>query len=92
MSSYAQTLRKRFGTSSVSGSIAPVQKSKRPAWNRPLIDIEYSLTDANFPALPTHKTDETKSTASSTNFTVSEDYNSIIEKEMALYKTEAAQA
>jgi hypothetical protein len=30
-SSYAQTLRKRFRTSSESGSIAPVQKPNRPA-------------------------------------------------------------
>jgi hypothetical protein len=87
---YVQTLRKRFGTSSKSGSIAPAQKPKRPAWSRPPIDIEYSLTGANFPAPPTNKTVETKSTASSTKFTVSKDYKSIIEKEMALYKSEAA--
>jgi hypothetical protein len=72
--------------------LPPPKKPKRPAWNRPPINIEYSLTNANFPALPTNKTDETKFTASSTKFTVSEDYKSIIEKEMALYKTEAAQA
>jgi hypothetical protein len=53
---------------------------------------QYSLLNANFPALPTNKTKETKSTASSTKFTISEDYKSVIKKEMALYKTEAAQA
>jgi hypothetical protein len=92
MSSYAQTLCKHFGTFPDSSSTAPAQKPKRPAWNRPPVNIEYSLLDANFPALPTNKTDETKSTAPSTKFTVSEDYKSVIEIEMALYKSKAAQA
>jgi hypothetical protein len=93
MSSYAKTLRKRYGTASETGSLAPAQQPKRPAWNRPPIDIEYSIVDANFPPLPSNnKTDETKSTASSTKFTVSEDYKSIIAKEMSQYKADAALA
>ena len=93
MSSYAKTLRNRYGTASTSGSSAPAQQPKRPAWNRPPIDIEYSIVDANFPPLPSNnKTDETKSSASSTKFTVSEDYKSIIAKEMSQYKADAVQA
>jgi hypothetical protein len=93
ISSYAKTLRQRYGTKSESGSSTPAQQPKRPAWNRPLIDIEYSIIDANFPPLPSNnKTDETKSTASSTKVTVSEDYKSIIAKEMSQYNADAAQA
>jgi hypothetical protein len=93
MSSYAKNLRQRYGRKSESGSSAPAQQPKRPAWNRPPIDIEYSIVDTNFPPLPsTNKTDETKSTASSTKFTVSKDYKSIIAKEMSQYKANAAQA
>jgi hypothetical protein len=33
MSSYAKNLRQRYGTKSESGSSAPAQQPKRPAWN-----------------------------------------------------------
>jgi hypothetical protein len=93
MSSYAKPLRNLYGTVSASGSSAPAQQPKRPAWNRPPIDIEYSIVDANFrPLLSNNKTDETKSTASSTKFTVSKNYKSIIANEMSQYKADAAQA
>jgi hypothetical protein len=74
-------------------NLAPSPQSKNPTALPGIGHPSTSRTPSLTPtSLPTNKTDETKSTASSTKFTVSEDYKSIIEKEMALYKTEAAQA
>jgi hypothetical protein len=66
----------------------------RQAWQRPPVDIEYSLNDTTeFPALSSNKiADDTKSTASSTRLTVSEDFKSLIGKELAQFKENAQTA
>jgi hypothetical protein len=77
-----RAFQKCYGTASETGSTAPAQQVTHPAsWSRPPITIEYTITDANFAPLPRkNKADETKSTESSTKFTISEDYKSIITK------------
>jgi hypothetical protein len=63
------------------------------AWQRPPVDIEYSLKNSlDFPALGNNKIDDTKSTASSTPLAVSGDYKSLIGKELAQFKEEAITA
>jgi hypothetical protein len=72
-------------------NLAPLLRSKNPN-ALPGIGHPSTSSTPSLTPLPTNKTNKTKSTASSTKFTVSEDYKSIIKKEMALYKTEAVQA
>ena len=71
--------------------MAPTNQPARQAWQRPPVDIEYSLKNAtDFPAL--NKIDDTKSTASSTRLTVSEDFKSLIGKELAQCKEDTQTA
>ena len=84
---YSAQICQQFGDT----DMAPTVQPARQAWQRPPVDIEYSLKNAtDFPAL--NKIDDTKSTASSTRLTVSEDFKSLIGKELAQCKEDAQTA
>ena len=92
-SAYSAQLCQKYGDTDTAPTVQPA----RQAWQRPPVDIEYSLKNADFPALSNknsdqHKIEDTKSTASSTRLTVSEDYKSLIGKELAQFKEEALSA
>jgi hypothetical protein len=89
-SAYSTQICQQFGAT----DIAPTVQPARQAWQRPPVDIEYSLKDTTeFPALSSNKiADDTKSTASSTRLTVSEDFKSLIGKELAQFKEDAQTA
>jgi hypothetical protein len=89
-SAYSTQICQQFGAT----DIAPTGQPARQAWQRPPVDIEYSLKDTTeFPALSSNKiANDTKSTASSTRLTVSEDFKSLIGKELAQFKEDAQTA
>jgi hypothetical protein len=70
-SRYAKKIQAAFSTASTTAS-AP-STPRRPAWNRPPVDIEYKNNNSNkeFPPLPSTKPtlEDTRSTASSTSLT-----------------------
>jgi hypothetical protein len=73
-----------YGTFSKTGFTLPAQQLRHPAWSRPPINIKYAITQANFAPLPSkNKTNEAKSTKSSTKLTLSEDYKTIIATEFS---------
>ena len=87
-SAYSAQICQQYGDIDTAPTIQPA----RQAWQRPPVNIEYSLKDATeFPAL-SNKIEDTKSTASSTRLTVSEDFKSLIGKELAQFKEEAQTA
>jgi hypothetical protein len=86
-STYAKNIQAAFSTTSTTAS-AP-STPRRPAWNRPPVDIQYKNNNSNeeFPPLPSTKptSEDTRSTASSTRLTFNEDS---IQKAIADSKSE----
>jgi hypothetical protein len=87
-SAYSAQICEQYGDTDTAPTVQPA----RQAWQRPPVNIEYWLKDATeFPAL-NNTIDDTKSTASSTRLTVSEDFKSLIGKELAQFKEDALTA
>jgi hypothetical protein len=86
LSAYSAQICQQYGATDTTPTVQP----DRQAWQRPPADIEYSLKDTTeFLALSSTKIDDTKSTALSTRLTVSEDFKSLIRKELAQFMEDA---
>ena len=85
-STYAKKLQAVFSATNPTASATTAPR--RPAWNRPPVDIKYkNSTNEEFPALSSgkHASEDTRSTASSTRLTFNDDS---INKAIAASKTE----